>query len=86
MRMRGEFLLALLGIVAMSGCDPILSIDGAFFPAWLMCLVVAGMLLAIIRGLVRRAGVEQFIGPRLVVYFCVYLSCTLALWLGFFRT
>lgn len=92
MRTRGEISVAPVTLVAgaaialLAGCDPILSIDGAFFPAWLLCLIVAGGLLAIIRFLVRRAGIEPFIGPKLTVYFCVYLSCTLGLWLGFFRT
>ncbi len=90
--MRGEFSIATQRVAALSiaatmaGCDPILSIDGAFFPAWLLCLIVAGVLLGIIRAVVRRAGIEGFIGPKLTVYFCVYLSCTLGLWLGFFRT
>ncbi len=74
-----------LGVAGLAGCDPILSIDGAFFPAWLICMVVAGFLLGGIRFLVHRAGMEPHIGPRVPVYFCVYLSCTLALWLGFFR-
>ena len=78
--------LAILSTGALMGCDPILSIDGAFFPAWLMCLVVAAALLTITRLIVRRAGIEPFIGPKITVYFRVYLAWTLALWLGFFRT
>jgi hypothetical protein len=78
-------MIAAIAPMALVGCDPILSIDGAFFPAWLICMIAAGFMLAGIRWLVHRAGIEPFIGPRVPVYFCVYLTCTLALWLGFFR-
>ncbi len=86
MRTRRSTLIATLAFGAFAGCDPILSVDGAFFPAWLLCLLSAGVLLAIIRAIVRRSGIEPFIGPRVTVYICTYIACTLALWLGFFRT
>lgn len=74
------------GAVAfLAGCDPILEVDGAFFPAWLICMIAAGFMLGGIRWVIFRLGMEQFIGPRVTVYFCVYLTCTLGLWLGFFR-
>lgn len=78
---------AMLGLAlgALSGCDPILEVDGAFFPAWLICMIGAGFMLGGIRWIIFRTGIEPFIGPRVTVYFCVYLTCTLALWLGFFR-
>lgn len=69
-----------------AGCDPIIEVDGAFFPAWLVCMIAAGFLLGLIRWAAFKSGIEKYIGPRVLIYFCVYLSCTLALWLGFFRT
>ncbi len=72
-------------LLLLGGCDPILEIDGAFFPAWLVCMIAAGFMLGGIRWIVYRLGIEPFVGPRVTVYFCVYLSCTLGLWLGFFR-
>jgi len=70
----------------LSGCDPIFSVDGAFFPAWLLCMIAAGFLLGGIRWIVHRLGWEPFVRPRVLVYFCVYLNCTLGLWLLIFRT
>ncbi len=78
--------LLLIGCLSMlTGCDPILEVDGAFFPAWLVCMIAAGFMLGGIRWIVYRLGIEPFVGPRVTVYFCVYLTCTLGLWLGFFR-
>ena len=81
--MRWLWFAAALSLLA--ACDPILEVDGAFFPAWLICMIAAGFMLGGIRWLVFRLGWEPHIGPRATVYFCVYLSCTLGLWLGFFR-
>jgi len=75
----------LLGIPLLSACDPIFSIDGAFFPAWLLCMVGGGFMLGAIRWAAYRMGIEPFVGPKVFVYFCVYLTCTLGLWLGFFH-
>ncbi|MFM1831237.1 MAG: hypothetical protein RLZZ558_1577 [Planctomycetota bacterium] len=72
-------------LILLAGCDPILSIDGAFFPAWLLCMIGGGFMLGGIRWLVLRLGMEPFVGPKVPVYFCTYLACTLGLWLGFFH-
>jgi hypothetical protein len=76
-------LLAPLGL--LTGCDPILSIDGAFFPAWLLCMIGAAFLLGIIRWALHRWKIEPHVGPRTLVYVCTYLTCTLGLWLLIFR-
>lgn len=82
--MRRSF-CACITIALLVGCDPIFSVDGAFFPAWLLCMIGGGFLLGGVRWVVHRLGVEPFVGMKVLVYFCVYLSCTLGLWLGFFH-
>ena len=78
--------IALLAPLALlAGCDPILSIDGAFFPAWLLCMIGAAFMLGGIRWALHRWRIEPFIGPRTLVYVCTYLTCTLGLWLLIFR-
>lgn len=81
--------LARLALIAslplLAGCDPIFSVDGAFFPAWLLCMVGGGFLLGFVRWVVYRLGLEPHVGPKVFVYFCTYLTCTLGLWLGFFH-
>jgi hypothetical protein len=78
--------IALLSPLAMlAGCDPILSIDGAFFPAWLLCMIGAAFLLGAIRWALHRWKIEPHVGPRTLVYVCTYLTCTLGLWLLIFR-
>lgn len=82
----GRPALAALAVVApfMTACDPIWSISGAFFPAWLICMF-GGLIAAIaIRTVIARVGVEPHIGPRLLMYVMLYLASTCTLWLIFF--
>ncbi|MBM4111924.1 MAG: hypothetical protein FJ253_00900 [Phycisphaerae bacterium] len=77
--------LALLALApVLSGCDPIWSISGAFFPAWLLCMVGGVIAAVLIRWCIARVGVEPFIGPRVLVYALLYAACTCTLWLFFF--
>ncbi len=78
-------LILLLTSALLAGCDPIFSVDGAFFPAWLLCMLGGGFLLGGIRWGIHRAGIEPFVSVKVFTYFCVYLSCTLGLWLVFFH-
>jgi len=79
---------ALAVLAAMSpfltGCDPIWSISGAFFPGWLICMVGGLIAAVLIRWVVARVGLEPHLGPRLLVYLLLYVACTCTLWILFF--
>lgn len=78
---------ALLPAAALlSGCDPILDIDGAFFPAWIVSLVLGIAATAVARTFFVRWEIEEHLRPLPVVYGCLALSFTLSLWLIFYRT
>lgn len=84
--MRRVLLASLTTAFACAGCDPIFEIDGAFFPAWLVCMVLAvGPLLAT-RWALRRWSIEEHAHPVPLTYCSVYLSSVLLLWLGIYRT
>jgi hypothetical protein len=42
----GQPLIVVLIAVGMEGCDPVINIAGANFPAWLLCLLVGAGLAA----------------------------------------
>ena len=75
-------------LIFLTGCQgaPSINILGSFFPGWMLCmgLGVAGALL--LRQIFIKIGVESYLGPRPVVYFCLWILITLALWLLFFRS
>ena len=79
--LRGMFMLALL-LIAGCGRAPSFDIVGSFFPAWLLCLVVAVLLTVVSRAVLRR-HVE--IAWPVLVYPCLTAIFALASWLALFR-
>jgi YtcA family len=79
--LRGMFMPALLLI---TGCEraPSFDIVGSFFPAWLLCLVVAVLLTVVSRTLLNRY--VEIVWPVLV-YPSLTAIFALALWLALFR-
>jgi hypothetical protein len=67
------------------GCEPIIDIEGSFFPAWMLC-IAAGVVLAIAgRRLLAALGLEPYLGPLVLVYPSLALLLTLVVWLALFK-
>jgi len=86
MRVTNRPILALALATLLAGCDPLLDIDGSFFPAWMLCLIVGVTLTVIARQLLARAGLEPHLGPLIVIYPSLGLLVTLVTWLVLYRT
>ena len=71
---------------AVTACDPILDIDGAFFPAWMLCLLIGIGLTFASHPVFVRLGIDEYLGPPVLIYPCLVLFFTLATWLIFFHT
>jgi hypothetical protein len=74
-----------VALVPGAGCDPIISIQGSFFPAWIACMSVGIVLTAACRQLFAVTGLEPHLGPLLLIYPSLWLLVTLLIWLAFFR-
>jgi hypothetical protein len=75
----------LLAALLVPQYDPLFDLEGAFFPSWMLCLLV-GILLAVgVRLLFARVGLEPYLGPLAVVYPCLALLLGMSVWLLFFR-
>ncbi len=63
--------------LAVAGCDPVVNIAGANFPAWLLCAILGMVIAGILRSVFARTGLEPYLGPLLVIYpaLAVLLSC-----------
>lgn len=70
----------------LAGCDPILSIQGAFFPAWVLCIAGGLVLTGLVHRVLVATGLQPHVGPLPLVYPCIALLATNLLWLLFFRT
>lgn len=75
-----------LAVSCLVACDPILDIDGAFFPAWMLCLIVGIVLAFAANPVFIRLGIVEYLGPPVLIYPCLALLFTLATWLIFFHT
>ena len=64
---------------------PSINLLGAFFPSWMLCVLVGVVLTLVGHRALAAAGLDQSIGPRGVVYPALALALTLAVWLAFFR-
>jgi len=72
---------------ALCGCESVPSVNvlGAFFPSWMLCILVGIVLALVARQALAAAGLEPWIGPRGLVYPALALAFTLATWVAFFR-
>ena len=74
----------LLPVPLLVGCSraPSLDVLGSFFPAWLVCFIVAILLTALFRLLVMRLHVK--VALPMLVYPSLAAFFTFVLWLVFF--
>jgi YtcA family len=70
---------------AMAGCDPVINIAGANFPAWLLCLLVGAGLAALCRPILVYSGLEPFLGPAPLIYSSLATMFALIVWIIFFN-
>lgn len=68
------------------GCDPIVNIQGSFFPAWMVCLVIGVSLAFVLRYLFAITRLEPHLGPLILIYPSLTLLLAIAAWLVFYRT
>ena len=83
-RSGGHPLLFLLISPMLASCSRAPSVDilGSFFPAWLICLVVAIALTSVVRLVLMRLHIK--IALPILVYPSLTAVFTFALWLIFF--
>ena len=77
---------ALAMTLAAAGCDPVIDVQGSFFPAWIACLAAGVALTAVAYRLLALARLAPHLGPPLLIYPCLSLLFTLVTWLVFFRS
>jgi hypothetical protein len=71
--------------ILMAGCDPIITIAGASFPSWLLCMLAGAILAAIVRPLLVVARLEPYIGPLMLFYPGLIAMLAMIAWLVFFN-
>jgi hypothetical protein len=72
--------------MSAAACDPIINIQGSFFPAWIGCMSIGIVLTALCRQIFAVTRLEPHLGPLLLIYPSLWLLVTLLIWLAFYRT
>jgi hypothetical protein len=70
---------------SLAGCDPIVTIAGANFPSWLICLVAGAILAAIVRPLLVVTRLERHLGPLTIFYPSLIAMFAMIIWVLFFN-
>jgi hypothetical protein len=74
----------LMMAVALSGCSCIQEIGGAYFPAWLLSILVGWLLTGVIRFILIKVGIDGWIRPRSIGYPSLVVFLALLIYLIFF--
>ena len=73
-------------MLTMTGCDPQLNIAGAYFPAWLLCMIGGLLSFWVLHLVFLRTGIIPFLIPIPLVYAALLSSLICVIWLIFFST
>ena len=83
------FCCLLLGAEPLQGgpfaLAPAFNVFGSYFPAWMLCILVAILLAVLVRFLVKRLGFEEQLEPGMVTYPSLAAFFSFTLWLVFFK-
>lgn len=78
----GSRLLRILPLpLLLSGCDPLLSLQGSFWPPWIIVMIVALPMTTVAHALLDRLGVAEYLRPTLLVYPALWALMTFIAWL-----
>lgn len=70
-----------VAMLPLAGCDPLVNIEGAFFPAWLVAGVSGVIAMVLTWSILRKMGVDQFLWARPFTYICLLVMYTCLTWL-----
>ena len=76
--------LSLGSLLALPGCSCIQEIGGAYFPAWLLTILIGWIMATIVRLVLIKVGIDGWIRPRSVAYPALMIFFTLLIYLIFF--
>ena len=67
--------------LSLSGCDPLVSLQGSFWPPWIIVMVAALPLTVIVQVFFRWLGLSEHLKPTIVVYPALWALITFLAWL-----
>jgi len=76
-----ELWVGLAAPPVLAACSPVISVAGANFPVWTLCLLVGAASALSLRPLFVAIGLDQWMMPRTLIYSCLALVVAFLCWL-----
>lgn len=72
-------------MATFAACDPIVTIAGANFPSWLLCIIVGAIFAGLARTLLVIVRLESAVGPLTIFYPSLIAMFAMIVWVLFFN-
>lgn len=74
----------------LTGCQlqphaPTVDVLGSYFPAWIVCVLLGLALTLVVRQILIGFKLAPHLVPAPLIYVCLVVVFTLAVWLAFFK-
>ncbi len=73
-------------LAALIKGDPLVNIAGAYFPAWLACVVAGSLATWLLHALAERRGLQAALQPAPLMVPSLFIALTCGFWLVFFSS
>ena len=74
---------SVLALIKSSG-DPIVNVAGAYFPAWLACMLAGALGTWLLGEFLSRVGFGAVLRPSAIMYPCLFAALTCSVWIVLF--
>jgi YtcA family len=83
----GFLLLVLLVVASRFSSYHSLTVDvfGSYFPAWMVCILSGLTLTLIAHWIVQARNLKPYLGPAPLIYSCLMIVFTFAIWILFYQ-
>lgn len=75
---------AVASTLGLAGCDPMLSLQGSFWPAWIVCILAGLAASILLMWQLVRLRLAPHLGPPLLIAPSLWALCTFSIWLLFY--
>lgn len=70
-----------LSLILLTACDPLVSLQGSFWPPWIIAMLGGIFLTVIASKALDRMGLLSFMGPPALIHAALWLLMTFLTWL-----
>jgi hypothetical protein len=79
-----QMAMVLISPLLLTACDPMLSLEGSFWPAWIICILAGLATSMLLMWRFIRLHLAPHLGPPLLIAPSLWALCTFVIWLLFY--